>query len=343
MVCQFDTVHPIHGGRTPEDPPCFWSPRRIFHTQAADKGQQGTTRRRRLTEARGLGTGLNGLLEERLHTSQIQTVRRLRGTHVQSEGSGRHDVIGRQSRDPHRGRSNSLFGGGLPEESNSRRCMEEYHELVVPHYLGSPDYLGIDQGSSYISREFRSNAEAHGIHIYEAPIESAGSIGVVEMYHAPLRSSYKKIRDTLGRKDTSDEECLKLAVYVVNSVMGPEGLTTMLVVFGALSRSAKTTPFPNQLARQRSIQEVRTVAKHEKAKRRFAFALRHPSGPKGRNQHSNSINYRPARSSLYIGLRRSNGRGPLSSSPPTEKRSSFNSNMEEESSGVPLLSRGFGH
>lgn len=68
----------------------------------------------------------------------------------------------------------------------------------------------------------------------------------------------------------------------MNSTMGPEGLVPMLLVFGALPRPARITPAPTQLHRQRVIEEARKAASTEQARRRLAFALRHPSGPKAK-------------------------------------------------------------
>lgn len=98
----------------------------------------------------------------------------------------------------------------------------------------------------------------------------------------PLRKAYFKIRQSNDRKKISDEECLKLAVYAVNTTMGPEGITPMLLVFGAFPRPARTTPAPCQIQRQQAVESGRGAAAHERAKRRLAFALRHPSVPIGK-------------------------------------------------------------
>lgn len=73
-----------------------------------------------------------------------------------------------------------------------------------------------------------------------------------------------------------------MAVFSVNSTMGPEGLVSMLLVFGALPRPARTTPAPNQLSRQGAIEEAKQATSQEQAKCRVAFALRHPSNPKAK-------------------------------------------------------------
>lgn len=77
-------------------------------------------------------------------------------------------------------------------------------------YLGPPDYLNVDQGSSYVSKEMISNLEESGTKLKEAPVENPGTIGVFERYYAPLRSSYTKIRTDMD-KTTSDSECLRMA------------------------------------------------------------------------------------------------------------------------------------
>ena len=152
--------------------------------------------------------------------------------------------------------------------------------LWINTYIGPPDYLKVDQGSNYISNEMKANLSAAGITLEEAPIETPGSIGIVERYHAPLRKAYTKIRQDLLKKDCSDQDCLKMAVYACNATMGPEGLCPMLLVFGALPRPARTTPSPTQLQRQTSIEEAKELVLQEQSKRRIAFALRHPGIPK---------------------------------------------------------------
>lgn len=177
--------------------------------------------------------------------------------------------------------------------------------------MGPPDYLGVDQGTAYISDEFRSNAEAHGIKIQPAPIETPGSIGIVERYHAPLRRSFTKIRESLDRTKATDEECLKMAVFAVNSTMGPEGLIPMLLVFGAIPRPARTILSPTQLERQKAIEAARHAAQHEQAKRRVAFALRHPSGPKAKEASAALQNLPPGSKVMVYRTKSKSWEGPF--------------------------------
>lgn len=67
----------------------------------------------------------------------------------------------------------------------------------------------------------------------KAPNENPSTIGVVERYHAPLREVYNWIGSDLDRTKT-DSECLKMAVFSINSTFGPEGLCPILLVLGAI-------------------------------------------------------------------------------------------------------------
>ena len=53
-------------------------------------------------------------------------------------------------------------------------------------YAGPPDFLRIDQGSNFISREFKDKADTSGISLIEAPVGSPNSMSHGERYHGPL-------------------------------------------------------------------------------------------------------------------------------------------------------------
>lgn len=98
----------------------------------------------------------------------------------------------------------------------------------------------------------RESAEAFGVRLDEAPIETPGVIGTVERYHATLRLAYERIRRDLDRQ-SSDKECLEIAVFAVSCTTGPEGLCPTLLVFGAIPRPALTSPAQTQMERARMI------------------------------------------------------------------------------------------
>lgn len=93
-------------------------------------------------------------------------------------------------------------------------------------FLGYPDYLVVDQGYAYISKEMYASAEVADVILDEASIESAGSIVVVEQYHASMRIAYERIRMDADQR-TGEQKCLDLAVSEINCKMRPEGLCTI--------------------------------------------------------------------------------------------------------------------
>ena len=152
-------------------------------------------------------------------------------------------------------------------------------------YLGPPDHLRVDQGSNFISKHFLASADAEGIKVLEAPIESPSTMSHVERYHKPLRAAYMKIRDSLPKTET-DSDCLKLAVKAVNDTVGPEGLCPTLLVYGAIPRPPRRTPADTQIERARALDQATKEVQKEQAKRRVAFALRHPCSPKAKEQEA---------------------------------------------------------
>lgn len=165
-------------------------------------------------------------------------------------------------------------------------------------YLGPPDTIKVDQGSNYISRELRGELNANGIALEEAPIETPGAIGTVERYHAPLRLAFEKIRRDLGR-DVADHECLRMAVFAVNSTIGPEGLCPILLVFGAIPRPARVGSSSSQIERAEAIDKATKEVEKEQARRRIAFGLRNPSGPKAK-ESSAILHELPAGSPILV-------------------------------------------
>lgn len=63
--------------------------------------------------------------------------------------------------------------------------------------------------------------------LQEEPVEKFGTICTVERYHDPLREAFLKIRMDFGR-DLAEIECLKMDVFYVTSIIGPEGLCPIL-------------------------------------------------------------------------------------------------------------------
>lgn len=148
-------------------------------------------------------------------------------------------------------------------------------------YLGPPDFIRIDQGTNFVAKQFKESAEAEGITVLEAPVESANTMSHVERYHAPLRVAYEKIRDSLPKSE-SNSDCLQLAVKAVNDTIGPEGLCPTLLVFGAIPKPPRLGRAETQVQRARALDKALDAVHKEQSKRRIAFALKHPCSPKAK-------------------------------------------------------------
>lgn len=111
-------------------------------------------------------------------------------------------------------------------------------------YLGPPDYLCVDQGSNFVSEEFKASAMADGVAGMEAPVESPGTMSHVEMYHGPLRSAYLKIKSTL--RHARPPKILQLAVNSVKDTTCPEGLCPTLLVLAQLLSLPDTRLHPSK-------------------------------------------------------------------------------------------------
>lgn len=47
-------------------------------------------------------------------------------------------------------------------------------------YVGPPDHLTVEQSSSYVRKEIKSNLETDSVKLHEAAIENQGAIETVE-------------------------------------------------------------------------------------------------------------------------------------------------------------------
>lgn len=68
-----------------------------------------------------------------------------------------------------------------------------------------------------------SNIEESSVTLHGAPMKTPGSIATVEQYHSPLHSAYTRIRNDLGQ-DTTEADCLSMAVLTVKRDSSPRGL-----------------------------------------------------------------------------------------------------------------------
>lgn len=74
-----------------------------------------------------------------------------------------------------------------------------------------------------------------------APVEVPSTFGTDEIYHTPIRASYLDKSMELDL-ETTDIECFIMAVFSVNSTMGPDGFGPFVLVFGLNSHPARIRP-----------------------------------------------------------------------------------------------------
>lgn len=82
-------------------------------------------------------------------------------------------------------------------------------------YMVPPDIIYVDQSTNFVSAETTSHCRSAEDILIEAPIETPGSIGTVELYQAPLRLSFERIGMYLGT-ETSEGESSKMEGFSVN-------------------------------------------------------------------------------------------------------------------------------
>lgn len=66
---------------------------------------------------------------------------------------------------------------------------------LQPGTCSHPYHLSVDQVSSYIIREMKSNNQADRVSLDEAAVENPGAIGTIERYHEPMRAAFVKVAD----------------------------------------------------------------------------------------------------------------------------------------------------
>lgn len=83
----------------------------------------------------------------------------------------------------------------------------------------------------------------------------------------------------VGRRVFEDES-LKMAVFVTNTTVGPEGHSTLLLVFGAIPRHIRTKASESQVTIARAVESEILEVEKIQSKRIIEFGLNHVSGSK---------------------------------------------------------------
>ena len=99
-----------------------------------------------------------------------------------------------------------------------------------------------------------------GIIVKNAPVEAHHSIGMVERSYGPLRQVYSII--TTKIPGIEPESALQMSFKAINNLLGPNGLVSTLLVFGAypkMTESDASSPSITQhaMAIRKAINEDR--------------------------------------------------------------------------------------
>jgi len=124
-------------------------------------------------------------------------------------------------------------------------------------YVGFPESMLTDQGSAFVSKEWKYNCELAEIELRHTGTESHNSLGSAETYHALLRRTYQKTR--MDHPTVPVDVSLALTVKAMNSTVGPDGLCPQLLVFGVMPRLPSICPqeLPEQKERLRALATAR--------------------------------------------------------------------------------------
>ena len=114
---------------------------------------------------------------------------------------------------------------------SAKHVWEQLRCCWIDSYLGPPDFISADAGKQFIAREFKQYAANMGITVRNVPVEAHHSIGQVERYHGPLRRIYSIIATETPGVDP--EAALQMVFKAINDSIGPNGLVSTLLVFGA--------------------------------------------------------------------------------------------------------------
>lgn len=149
-------------------------------------------------------------------------------------------------------------------------------------YLGPTEYLVVDKGTGYTSRDSKESSAAHGIYLAEAPVETLGAIGTGGKYHDSLRLAFERIRAGPER-EISKQNFLDIVALVTDCNISAEGLCFSLPVFGAAPRAERLTTTRMQLETACPIEISIREIEQKQASRKIAFGLWHKgnmNGPK---------------------------------------------------------------
>ena len=146
-------------------------------------------------------------------------------------------------------------------------------------YVGMPSSMLVDQGSAFLSDEWKYACNIHDISLISTGTESHNSLGAGETYHAYLRRTYNKVSQE--HPSIPEEVILALSIKAINDCTGPKGLCPTLLVFGSLPQlpSPSRKSYPTMSERYRASALARLEYERIVTTERLKLAARKPPPP----------------------------------------------------------------
>lgn len=184
-----------------------------------------------------------------------------------------------------------FHAGRWLKDISTKHVWDQLRACWIDTYLGPPDIILADVGKQFIVREFKQYAANMGIIIKNVSVEAHHSIGLVERYHGPLRQIYNII--TAKLPGIKPELALQMSFKAINNSIGPNGLVTTLLVFGAyLCMTDMDAPSPTITQRSIAMQKAMEEVGISHASHQVNDALNTQNGPSTSLIHDLPLNSR---------------------------------------------------
>ena len=131
--------------------------------------------------------------------------------------------------------------GRFLNNMSAKKTWEALRQCWIDNCLGPTDIITHDTGTNFDFTKFRAEAKLLGITCHQIPVEAHCSIGKIEKYYTPIHCIYDIIQ-AKTRGIVSKNAMLLMAFKAVNNTVGPDGLVSTLLVFGAYPQIVTDLP-----------------------------------------------------------------------------------------------------
>jgi len=168
---------------------------------------------------------------------------------------------------------------------NTTHIWNTFVQIWATLYIGMPESMLVDQGSVFVSDEWKYACEINDIEFKETGTESHNSLGAGETYHAIVRRIYMKLRRDYPK--LTPKLLLAMAIKAVNDSAGPEGLVPSLLVFGTMPKLPNVARLEHETQKNRLRAATTARLEYEKivCARRVQLALKSRPPPNSNQKY----------------------------------------------------------